>query len=219
MAVGASAYSPWGDATVTTDLRRELASYSATCGRFEVLTVPPMRYLMVDGHGDPNTSTAYQDALATLYPVAYALTFLSKRTLGRAVRITPLEALWWADDMSAFTTARDKAAWSWTLMLLVPDWLGSEHVDAARASVTAKGRAPVMSALRCERLDEGLVVQTLHIGPYDDEGPLLDAMHTEVIPSMGLRVTGRHHEVYLTDARRTAPHRLRTILRQPVAAG
>ena len=200
-----------------TDLRAQVATYTAPRGRFEVVTVPALWFLQVDGHGDPNTAPAYRDALRTIYPVAYALKFLSRRELGRDYGVMPLEALWWSDDMRSFTTARDKSRWSWTLMTMVPDWLTGEHVEAARAAVRRRGTAPALDALRHEVLDEGLVVQTLHVGPYDAEGPVLEAMHHDVIASRSLRMTGPHHEVYLSDPRRTAPERLRTILRQPVA--
>lgn len=199
------------------DLKKELAGYTARRGAFDLLTLPPRRYLMIDGHGDPNVSGQYADALATLYPTAYALKPIGRRELGRDHVVPPLEALWWSDDMSTFTTARDKDRWSWTAMLLVPDWFGADHVEQARAAAASKG-APRIDDLRCAELDEGRCVQTLHVGPYDDEGPVLAAMHDDVIPSRGLRMTGRHHEIYLSDPRRAAPERLRTILRQPVAS-
>ncbi len=197
------------------DLKREIPTYSARHGRFDVVEVPPLAFLMVDGHGDPNTSDAYRDALASLYPVAYALKFHSRRELGRDYGVMPLEALWWSDDMAAFTSARDTSRWDWTLMIAVPDWISTDHLAAAREAVARKGAATLLDALRLERLEEGLAVQTLHVGPYDAEGPVLAAMH-EFIPAHGLRMTGRHHEVYLGDPRRAAPERLRTILRQPV---
>ena len=165
----------------------------------------------------PNVrGAAYEDALRTLYPVAYALKAVGRRELGRDHTVPPLEGLWWADDMAAFTDRRDKGAWNWTMLSLVPDWLTDVHVGAARADVAAKGRAPLLDALRVGTLDEGLSVQVLHVGPYDDEGPLLATLHDEWLPAHGLRPTGRHHEIYLNDPRRTAPDRLRTILRQPV---
>ncbi|ADG75675.1 Protein of unknown function DUF2174-like protein [Cellulomonas flavigena DSM 20109] len=198
------------------DLTQQVEAYRARVGRFDVVTVPPLTYLMVDGHGDPNTSDAYRDAVSSVFPLAYALKFLSKRELDRDYGVPPLEALWSADDMAAFTTTRDTSRWDWTLLNLVPGWVSPEHVEAARAQVARKGGAPVLDAVRLEPFDEGLVVQTLHVGPYDAEGPVLATLHDEVIPGRGLRMTGRHHEVYLNDARRTAPERLRTILRQPV---
>lgn len=204
-----------------TDLKKQLPSYTARRGRFDVLTVPPLTYLMIDGHGDPNTAPAYADALATLYPVAYTLKFLSRDELGRDHVVMPLEALWWSDDMASFTSARDKSTWSWTAMILTPEWITGGHVATAVAAVRQKrgdDGAPALDRLRHETLDEGLVVQTLHVGPYDDEGPVLAEMHGEVIPARSLEMTGRHHEIYLGDPRRAAPDRLRTILRQPVTA-
>lgn len=197
------------------DLKTEIDGYRARAGRFDTLTVPPLRYLMIDGTGDPNTASSYQQALQTIYPVAYALKFFSKRELDRDYTVMPLEGLWWADDPTAFTTARDKARWSWTLLNLVPEWLTGDDVTAAVAVAAGKG-APAIDRLRCEWLDEGLCVQTLHVGSYDDEGPVLADLHDRVIPAQGLTLTGRHHEIYLSDARRTAPEKLRTILRQPV---
>ncbi|WP_456821085.1 GyrI-like domain-containing protein [Cellulomonas sp. URHB0016] len=198
------------------DHKALVPTYTARLGTFDVVTVPPLQLLMVDGHGDPNTSPRYEDALASLYPLAYALKFLSKGELGRDYAVMPLEGLWWSQDLHSFTTARDKSRWDWTMMTMVPDWLGQEHVETARAAVVCKGGAPVLDAVRLETFDEGLCVQTLHVGPYDDEGPVLDAMHHEAIPGRSLRMTGKHHEIYLSDARRTAPAKLRTILRQPV---
>lgn len=197
-------------------MKKEIASYTARRGQIELITVPPLQYLMIDGHGDPNTAPSYAAALATLYPVAYALKFLSKKELGRDYTVMPLEALWWADDMDAFTTARDKSQWSWTVLNLVPEWLGQDHLDAACQTVARKGTATRLADLRLDSLDEGLAMQTLHVGPYDDEGPILDRMHHEFTAEHGLRLAGRHHEIYLSDVRRTAPEKLRTILRQPV---
>ena len=198
------------------DLKKEWPTYAAKRGVVDLVEIPPLQYLAIDGHADPNTASAYADALATLYPVTYALKFLSKRELGRDYVVPPLEALWWADDMAAFTAARDQTRWSWTVLSLVPDWLDGTHVEAARAAARSKG-CPMLDALRLESIEEGLCVQTLHVGSYDDEAPVLATMHDDVIPARGLRMTGRHHEIYLSDARRTAPEKLRTILRQPVA--
>jgi hypothetical protein len=198
-----------------TDLVKTLDAYRAKVGEFRVVDVPPQRYLMIDGHGDPNVALAYADALATLYPVAYALKFASKRELDRDYVVPPLEALWWADDPAAFTSARDKSRWDWTVMILVPEWIAGDLFDAAVAKAAAKA-APALDRLRIERLDEGQCVQTLHIGSYDAEAPVLARMHDVIIPEAGLRMTGKHHEVYFSDARRTAPEKLRTLLRQPV---
>ncbi|MFW0773446.1 GyrI-like domain-containing protein [Paenarthrobacter nitroguajacolicus] len=199
-----------------TDFKKQIPSYTAKHGQFSVITVPTLQFLMVDGHGDPNTAQSYKDALTTLYPVAYKLKFFSKGELGQDYTVMPLEALWWSDDMDSFTSARDKSRWDWTLLNMVPDWITQEQVDTAREAVARKGDAPLVEALRLEPLKEGLSVQTLHIGPYDDEGPVLQEMHHKFIPTRSLSMTGKHHEIYLGDPRRTAPEKLKTILRQPV---
>lgn len=200
------------------DLKKQLPWYRAPRGSFEIVDVPPLRYLMADGHGDPNTSPVYAEAVAAIFGVAYKLKFSSKVELDRDYVVMPLEGLWWSDDMAAFTTQRDKSRWSWTMMSLVPEWIEPAHVEAAREAVRLKAGSGALEALRLEELAEGRSVQTLHIGSYDDEAPVLDEMHHRFIPEAGLRMTGRHHEIYLTDPRRSAPERLRTILRQPVEA-
>jgi len=198
------------------ELKKEIPGYTAKRGEFALLSIPAMNFLMIDGHGDPNTAKSYRKALTTLYPVAYAVKFLSKRELDRDYTVMPLEALWWSDDMATFTSARDKSRWDWTLMTMIPEWITAEHVERAREAVAKKGDAPVLEALRLEQLHEGLCVQTLHVGPYDEEGPVLEEIHNKFIPERSLRMTGRHHEIYLSDPRRTAPEKLKTILRQPV---
>lgn len=188
------------------DFKRSLDGYRARRGVFRSLEVPETSYLMVDGHGDPNTSAEFAAAVEALYPVAYKLKFASKRELGRDYVVPPLEGLWWAEDMAAFTTARDKSRWDWTMMLMVPEWIGPELVATA-----------VEDDVRLETLREGPCVQTLHVGSFDAEGEVLARMHDEFIPGEGLRPVGTHHEIYLSDFRRVTPEKQRTILRQPVS--
>jgi hypothetical protein len=201
---------------MTTDFRKLLDSYRARRHQIRLVEVPPLQYLMVDGHGDPNSSPEYAEALAVLYPLAYALKFASRNDLGRDYVVPPLEGLWWAQDMDAFTRARDKSAWDWTMMLMTPQWLDVEHLTAVRARVAVKKPALPLERVRLEPLEEGLCAQTLHVGSFDDEGPVLADLHERFLPEHGLVMTGKHHEVYLSDPRRTAPEKLRTILRQPV---
>ncbi|WP_460446190.1 GyrI-like domain-containing protein [Angustibacter aerolatus] len=195
------------------DLKR-LPAYTARRGRFDVVQVPPLQHLAVDGRGDPNTSREYADAVTSLYPLAYRLKAIGRQQPERAHVVMPLEALWWSDDLAAFTSARDKGAWSWRLLIAVPDWVTGEHVEAAR-DAARRSAPPALDRVRLEPFDEGLVVQTLHVGPYDEEGPVIEALHA-FAAAQGLRLTGHHHEVYLGDPRRSTPDRLRTILRQPV---
>ena len=198
------------------DFKKTLDAYSARHNVFRTVVVPPLSYLMIDGSGDPNTAPEYAQALAALYPVAYALKFASKKQLERDYVVMPLEALWWAEDMASFTTARNKARWRWTAMIMVPDWIDRQMFEEAIATTRAKRDVAAVSRIRFEILDEGLCVQTLHIGSYDDEAGVLAVMHDEAISKAGLTMTGRHHEIYLGDPRRVEPAKLRTILRQPV---
>ncbi|MFI8566042.1 GyrI-like domain-containing protein [Rhodococcus sp. NPDC078407] len=200
-----------------TDFKKTLDAYSARRNIFRALVVPPLTYLMIDGHGDPNTAPEFAEAIGSLYPVAYALKFASKNDLGRDYVVMPLEALWWADNMASFTTERDKNKWHWTAMIMVPDWIDRSMFEVAVASADAKSNSDASRRIRLETFDEGLCVQTLHVGSYDDETQVLDEFHHRYIPRSGLTMTGKHHEIYLSDARRVEPAKLRTILRQPVA--
>lgn len=202
--------------------KQDKAFYSGKVGCFDVLTVPSLPYLSVDGAGAPY-GAEYSQALAALYPVSYALKFMSKKVMERDYVVGPLEGLWWADDMKTFIT-RDKAAWKWRIMIRQPDWITADHFNAAREAVVAKqakAKDPIKTVADFDALcfapyDEGLCVQVLHVGSYDDEGPILEEMHNQFIPENGLEMTGHHHEIYLSDPRRVAPEKLKTILRQPV---
>lgn len=197
---------------------KELDAYRAVLGEFRLVDVPDLRYLMVDGHGDPNTSPAFTGAVEALYPVAYKLKFASKKQLGRDYVVPPLEGLWWAAEMASFTTSRDKSRWDWTLMIMVPEWIGQDLFAEAVRQAGARNRPERLDDLRLDRLCEGRCVQTLHVGSFDEEAGLLHWMHDEFIPAQDLEMVGKHHEIYLSDARRVAPEKRRTILRQPVVS-
>ncbi len=189
--------------------------YAPGANAFVIVEVPPLRYLAIDGAGNPNTAGAYARAVEALYSVSYTLKFASKQQLGRDFTVAPLEGLWRAGDPAAFVT-REKDAWRWTMLIAQPEWIGDEMVEHAKAEVTRKKGFPAVPELRPLTLHEGLSVQILHIGPYDDEGPTLARLHDEFMPANGLAFNGDHHEIYLGDPRKSAPERLKTILRQPV---
>ena len=198
------------------DFKKELKHlYRPSAKEFVVVDVPPMKFLMIDGHGDPNTAQEYKDAVEALYAVSYKLKFMSKKELGKNYVVPPLEGLWWAEDMETFTTARDKSAWDWTMMIMQPEWITQEMVEEAVKQVEKKG-LPALPKLCLETYHEGLSVQILHIGSYDDEGPTIAKLHNEFIPENGYEEAGKHHEIYLSDPRRVAPEKLKTVLRQPV---
>jgi hypothetical protein len=191
--------------------------YSPSASAFSHVTVPPLTYIAIDGEGDPNAAAAYAAAIEALFSVAYTLKFESKAQ-GRDFVVPPLEALWSADDMSTFVS-RDKDAWQWTAMINQPDWISNEMVAAALEKVAGKKPNPSLELLRLITLDEGECVQILHIGSYDDEAPTLELLHDRYMPEHSLEFNGRHHEIYLSDARRTEPSKLKTVLRQPVIRG
>lgn len=190
------------------------ALYQPKNREFSLIKVPEMQFAMVDGAGDPNVAQAYREAVQWLYAVSYALKFASKAQLGKDYTVPPLEGLWWADDPADFVTRR-KDRWRWTMMIMVPDFIDAAMFDAAKAKAGGKLGPPPRS-LRLERYDEGPCLQALHLGSYDDEGPVLRHLHEEVLPREGLTFNGHHHEIYLSDPRKTEPAKLRTILRQPV---
>lgn len=182
----------------------------------QLVQVPALRFLCLDGHGDPNTSQAYAAAVQALYSVSYAAKFAVKKAGGPAFKVSPLEGLWWAADMSTFLTG-DKSEWDWTMMIRQPDAVTGDLVARLADKVAANKSMPVAKELRLISFEEGAAAQVLHVGPYDTEGPTIARLH-EFIQSHGFTLDGRHHEIYLGDPRRSAPERLRTIIRQPYAA-
>jgi hypothetical protein len=198
------------------DFKRELKHlYQPSTKAFSVVDVPPMNFLMIDGHGDPNTAQAYKDAVEALYAAAYALKFMSKREKGLDYVVPPLEGLWWVENMADFSTD-DKSAWSWTMMIMQPEWVTKEMFEAARQQVEKKKNPPALHKLRLETYHEGLSAQIMHVGPYDAEAPTIARMHA-FIEENGYQPAGKHHEIYLSDPNRVAPEKLKTVLRQPVA--
>lgn len=197
------------------DFKKTLKHLYAPKKKFEIVDVSEMQFIMVDGHGDPNTAQDYQDAVEALYAMAYKMKFISKKTLEKDYVVPPLEGLWWAEDMETFTT-REKSAWDWTMMIMVPDWITVEIFDDAIEQVRKKKALASLDKVRLEKYHEGLSVQIMHVGSYDDEGPILAKMHNEFIPENGYVENGKHHEIYLSDPRRVAPEKLKTVLRQPL---
>ncbi|TFC47087.1 hypothetical protein E3T26_09525 [Cryobacterium sp. TMT1-21] len=199
------------------DVKRVLKPFYAPANRdWELIEVPAQRFIAADGSGDPATAPAYAEAVEALYAVAYAIKFAGRRTLGQDLVVAPLEGLWYADDASVFT-AGEKARWQWTMLISQPDWVTDAFIADAIAVVRAKKKLPALASVRVEALDEGLCAQLLHLGSYADEAPTLAGLHGEFLAEHGLRMNGRHHELYLGDPRRTEPAKLRTVLRQPVA--
>ena len=187
--------------------------YLPTAKSVVKVIVPPMNFLMVDGAGDPNTSPDYQAVVEALFSTAYAIKFMVKK--GPAALdygVMPLEGLWWADDMTSFSVEA-KSDWKWTMMIMQPAPVTRELVDDALETGKKKGLAAI-SRLRFETFDEGLCAQTLHVGPFSAEGPTVARVH-DFIDRHGRR-RGKHHEIYLSDIRKTDPVKWKTVIRQPV---
>lgn len=201
---------------MTIDLKKDLRRlYAAPRDRFVEVDVPTMRYLALDGHGDPDAEPSYAQAVQALYAAAYATRAVFTDRTGTAFVVGPLEGLWSSADPAAFLQG-DKGSWDWTMLLPLPPEASDE--DAARARATAAAARPQLPVARVRilTLTEGRSLQIMHIGSYDDEAPTLARLHHEVMPERAVTWNGRHHEIYLGDPRRTAPEKLRTILRQPV---
>lgn len=197
------------------DLKKELKHlYQPSAKEVVQVEVPTFQFLMIDGEGDPNTSQEYAQAVEALFSVSYTAKFMVKKgMLGIDYAVMPLEGLWWADDMSAFTT-NDKSKWHWTMMMMQPHFVANEVIEAAICEVKKKKGLPAANKLRLEPFSEGLCAQVLHIGPFADEGPTIERLHSFIDTRTGR--DGKHHEIYLSDIRRADPAKWKTIIRQPM---
>ena len=203
-----------------TDLKKEEKEfYTAPKKELVLVEVPEMKFLMIDGEGDPNNSKEYQDAMEALFPVSYKVKFISKREKSQDYVVMPMEGLWWVDKMEEFTV-EDKSSWKWTAMIRQPDFISQRMIKDAIREVEEKKNPAALSKIRFSKFKEGLSAQIMHIGPYTQEGPTVEKLHN-FIHEKGYRFNGsssgeRHHEIYLSDVRRTKAERLKTIIRQPV---
>ena len=197
------------------DFKRELRELYSAKRDVTFVAVPELQFALVDGHGDPNEASEYAEAVQALFSVSYTARFALKRAPeGFDYGVMPLEGLWWAQDMSAFTTG-DKSSWDWTMMIMQPAQVTPEVFEDARLAAFGKKPLPAIERLRLEAFSEGRSAQLLHVGPYATEGPTIQRLHT-FIADHGGEPVGKHHEIYLNDPSRTAPEKLRTIIRQPV---
>lgn len=198
------------------DLKRELKHlYQPSSKQVVPVDVPAMSFLMLDGRGDPNTSQTYADAVEALFALAYTIKFAVKKgPLAIDYGVMPLEGLWWADDMSDFTTG-NRSGWQWTMMIMQPHFVTSEMVDQAVAAVRKKKDLAALPGVRLETFAEGAAAQIMHIGPFSDEGPVIERVH-EFIEQSGRARAGKHHEIYLSDIRKADPANWKTVIRQPM---
>jgi hypothetical protein len=206
---------PFHSAMTKVDHKKELSElYKTSAKGVREVTVPTLTYLMADGSGDPNTTRAYTEAVEALFSVSYTAKFALKRSaLAYDYAVMPLEGLWWADDLSVFGNG-DRSQWKWTMMIMQPPKVTAEVIAAAIEAVTRKKNLPALGKVRLESFTEGRCAQTLHIGPFAEEGPTIQRVHDFIEARSGLR--GKHHEIYLSDIRRADPRKWKTIIRQPM---
>jgi hypothetical protein len=188
--------------------------YRPSEGPVELVDVPPFNVIQVDGQGDPTTKE-YQDAVQALIAVANALKLTVKKSDSIDYGVMPLECLWWGDDASRFTLER-KADWKWTLMIHQPSMVMRKVFDKALADAKAKIKTdlPGLDRMRFESFKEGRAAQKLHVGPFTEQGPAVQAVHDR-IQAIGGKVSGKHHEIYLSDVAKASPDKWKTIIRQP----
>jgi hypothetical protein len=199
------------------DLKKALKHlYQPPANRVVEVDVPEMNYLMINGEGDPNGSRAFQEGVEVLFGLSYTLKFMVKKgPTAVDYGVMPLEGLWWADDMSAFSV-EDKSSWKWTLMIMQPVHVTGDLVRAAFGELKKKKNPAALTAVRFEAFLEGRAAQTLHVGPFSEEGPTIQRVH-RYIEECGCKPTGKHHEIYLSDIRKADPGKWKTVIRQLMA--
>jgi hypothetical protein len=196
------------------DLKKTLKAYYEAKSAPMLVDLPSIKFLLADGRGNPNTSPEYAEVVQALYSVAYTLKFKIKKEKAIDYPVMALEGLWWSEDMSLFSVDK-KEEWLWTMMISVPDFITPELVASAQAEAGKKKNLPALSRLRFETIAEGLSAQLMHLGPYSAEAENIQRLH-DFIHVQGYSLDGKHHEIYLSDPRRVAPEKMKTILRQPV---
>jgi hypothetical protein len=206
------------------DFKKEYKALYAPTIEPSVVNVPDMTFIMVDGKGDPNASAEYKAALEVLYGLSYGVK-MSK--MGDAQPegyfdfvVPPLEGLWWNTDGGVVTDIADKDNFCWTSMIRQPDFVTPEVFENIKTAVAKKKAGLDLSLARLQKFSEGLCAQILHIGSYDDEprsAAILERFIDESGYASDFSATRRHHEIYLSDPRKTAPEKLKTIIRYPIA--
>jgi hypothetical protein len=196
------------------DLKKELKNlYNPSAKEVTVVDVPVMNFLLINGECAP-TSPQYSEAIESLFNVAYALKFMVKKSKGIDYVVMPLGGLWWVDDMTKFSADR-KDDWKWTAMIMQPQYVTEEDVNLAVEQVKKKKNPVALSKVRFESFKEGSAAQIMHVGPFSAEGPTIAKIHAH-IQNSGHVLSGKHHEIYLNNPAKTAPEKLKTVLRQPL---
>lgn len=196
------------------DMRKLLKDLYTAGPQPKLVEVPPLTYFMIDGQGDPNASADFQAAVEALYSLSYTRKFeVKKSDPEHDYVVMPLSGLWWADDPADFA-GLNKEKWYWTLMIAQPPPLTEARFAALVEQVRRKKDLPALERVRLETLEEGLAAQVMHMGPYSEEGPTIQRLF-EFIEAQGRKLFGKHHEIYMSDPRRVAPEKWKTIIRHP----
>jgi len=209
----------------TLDLKKELKHlYMPSATKVEILKVPKLRFAMIDGAiekgKEPGNSPGFQEATQALYSISYTLKFMLKKRRINPIEypVMALEGLWWVEDGLFDITVKDN--WFYTLMILQPDVIKNDVLAEGLEQIRKKkGDGEMLSKLRLANFEEGLCVQVMHIGPYATEPSTIERMRAFAAEN-GYRdrvgPNGKHHEIYLGDPRKTAPEKLKTVLRHPL---
>ncbi len=199
------------------DFKKELKEfYSPSAKEISIVKVPKLNFLSVTGKGDPNTSREYKEAMEVLFPIAYKIKFISKKELGKDYGVMPLEGLWWVENMNKFSLD-DKTSWLWESIIMQPNFITQEIFQKAVDEIKTKKNLPSLDKVKFITLEEGLAAQILYIGSFIEEKPTIQKLHEFIKDQRGSfnGLVQKHHEIYLSDPRKTVPAKLRTIIRQP----
>lgn len=195
------------------DLKKENKDIYTATKKPKIVNVKEQKIISIEGIGDPNTSTEYKNAIEALYPVAFNMKFIAKKELQKDWVIAPLEGLWWMDNMKDFTV-ENKNQWKWKMFIAQPDFVTKKLFNKTIKKVREKKNPVALEKIRFEKIHEKSVAQVLHIGSYKSEAPVIQELH-EFIKNNNGKLSQKHHEIYISDPRRTAENKLKTIIRQP----
>lgn len=200
-------------ATQKLDLYKKYKAEYVTPKAPTLVRVKRATYLGVSGKGEPG-SDMFMAQMGALFAVAYTVK-MTKKAAGRGYKVCAPEGLWWGKRKGGDFSQEPQSQWNWKLLIRTPDFITKKDVDEAAAKLKEKGKGPEVAKVKLEIIEEGLCVQMLHVGPYSAEVESI-ALMKQFAKEQGLSFHSPHHEIYLSDPRRVAPERLRTILRQPV---
>jgi hypothetical protein len=200
---------------MNSDWRKDLKRlYFPPTSKVEEVVVPKLKFLTIEGHGDPNSSEEFQKAVEALYAISYALKFtIKKQDPSKDFRVGPLEGLWWNTERGELVQGK-KGEWSWKAMILIPNFIEAEAIEGVRKVAMSKKDNPSLKKVVVEELEEGRSAQITHVGPWSEEAESIKKV-MDFIKDKGSAPKGKHHEIYMSDPRRVPPKRLKTVIRQP----